>query len=83
MVDKKYGKSPEKFYSGYRQAVNDIGDKYYISQKFEKISQILENNTQTLIFTNWLENGMDIIMNYLDSVNISYNVILHDACVHL
>jgi superfamily II DNA or RNA helicase len=75
MIDKKYGKSPEKFYSGYRQAINDIGDKNYISQKFEKISEILDKNTQTLIFTNWLENGIDIIMNYLDNTKISYGVI--------
>ena len=59
-----FGKSPEKFYTGYRQAVNAVGNEEYIGQKIDKIYEILKRKEQTLIFTNWIENGINILINF-------------------
>jgi SNF2 family DNA or RNA helicase len=74
-VDNQFGKSPEKFYTGYRQAVNAIGDAEYMNQKLEKIIGITKNGERTLIFTNWIENGIDILANFLEKNNIKYCLI--------
>ncbi len=73
-IDKQFGKYPERFYNGYRQAVNILGESY-TNQKLEKIGEIIGNNLQTLIFTNWVENGVNILSNFLEKMNITYGVI--------
>jgi SNF2 family DNA or RNA helicase len=74
-VDKQFGKSPEKFYTGYRQAVNSVGDVEYINQKLENIIDITKKGEKTLIFTNWIENGVNVLTDFLEKNNIKYGLI--------
>jgi superfamily II DNA or RNA helicase len=74
-IDKEFGKNPEKFFSGYRQAVNSVGSLEYLNHKLENIEEILVNKKQTLIFTNWLENGIGILIKYLSELGVSCDVI--------
>ena len=74
--DEKYlFKKPSKFYHGYRRAVNKLGDEYF-SQKINKIIKKL--NSQSIIFSNWIEFGIDIIKKILKNNNIKYGVISGD-----
>ncbi len=74
-IDKQFGKSPEKFYTGYRQAVNAVGDVEYMNQKLENIIDITKKGEKTLIFTNWIENGVGVLVNFLEKYNIKYDLI--------
>lgn len=66
-VDKDFGKHPEVFYSGYRQAVNIIGVNNYLNQKINFIKILLEENKKIIIYTNWLEHGVDVLKKYLQN----------------
>ncbi len=74
-VDKQFGKSPEKFYTGYRQAVNAVGDTEYLNQKLEKVIDLVKKGEKTLIFTNWIENGIRILENFLEKNDVTYDSI--------
>ena len=67
---------PEKFYNGYRRAVNMLGDEYF-SQKINKIIKKL--NSQSIIFSNWIKFGINIIKKILKNNNITYGVISGDT----
>lgn len=73
--DMIFGTSPEVFYNGFRRAVNLIGASEYINQKLNVISEIVNKGNQTLIFTNWLESGVQVLESLFDKSNISYSVI--------
>lgn len=62
LKDEEFGKSPEVFFSGYRQAVNVIGTENYLNQKMEFINGVLKENKKTIIYTNWLESGVGILL---------------------
>lgn len=80
-VDKSYGKNPHVFYTGYRRAVNEIGASEYINQKIDSVIDILDDGKQTIIFTNWIKAGVDVLKNTLNDLslipnnNVSYSVI--------
>jgi superfamily II DNA or RNA helicase len=62
LKNEEFGTAPEVFFSGYRQAVNVIGTENYLNQKMEFINEILKENKKTIIYTNWLENGVNILL---------------------
>jgi superfamily II DNA or RNA helicase len=74
-VDKNFGVSPEKFFQGYRQAVNSIGDDSYTNEKINNILKIVKQGGRSVIYTNWLENGVYIITDLMIHNKISYSVI--------
>lgn len=69
LKNEEFGKSPEVFFSGYRQAVNVIGTENYLNQKMEFINEILKENKKTLIYTNWLESGVNILLKNFKKYN--------------
>jgi len=71
---------PKRFYNGYRRAVNFLGDKY-ASHKIDTIIDIMKAHSErkSLIFTHWIEYGVDIIKRALDANGISYGVITGDV----
>jgi len=63
-------KNPESFYNGHRRAVNKIGKgNEYFSQKMIKALKLI-NNQKTVIFSNWLDFGLNPIKDALDKKNI-------------
>ena len=65
-----FGENPSKFYHGYRRAVNiNLGEgSEYFNNKIENLIKIVKkrkNNKrlQTVIFTNWIKEGLSIIAN--------------------
>jgi superfamily II DNA or RNA helicase len=74
-VDKNFGISPEKFFQGYRQAVNSIGDISYTNEKINNILNIVKRGERTVIYTNWLENGVYILTDLMIRNKITYSVI--------
>ncbi len=74
-VDREYGDAPEVFYNGFRRAVNKIGIDEYINEKLETILKIIDNGEQTLVFTNWLESGVEILEKEFEKNDITYMVI--------
>ena len=63
-------KNPGKFYNAHRRAVNKAGEEYY-SYKLKKMIPIIEKG-KTLIYTNWIEFGIEPIVKFLRKNNISY-----------
>ncbi len=77
-IDLEYGDRPDLFYNGYRRAVNQVGTKgEYVNQKLNAILGIIKNEEkrQTLIFTNWIEAGVDVIKHAFKENGISYLII--------
>jgi superfamily II DNA or RNA helicase len=70
-----FGDIPELYYQGYRRAVNAVGVEEYINQKLDDVLKIIRNGHQTLIFTNWLENGVEVLKRIFDENDISFLVI--------
>ena len=64
---------PEKFYNGHRRSVNMAGPEYF-SSKIEKIIPLIKNK-KTVIFTNWLEFGINPIKKTLKLYNIKFEII--------
>jgi len=63
-------KNPESFYNGHRRAVNKIGKgNEYFSQKTIRALKLIENK-KTVIFSNWLDFGLNPIKDVLDKKNI-------------
>ena len=73
---KEIFKNPETFYHGYRKAVNGLGDEY-VSQKLNKIVEIISENKshQSVIYTSWLEYGVNVIEKILGDNGITYKTI--------
>jgi superfamily II DNA or RNA helicase len=71
--------NPNKFYNGYRRAVNKAGKEYY-SKKIEAALPVL-NDGKCIIFTNWVEFGIKPIIEALKQYKISYNVFSGDIPV--
>ena len=63
-------KEPERFYNGYRRAVNMAGPEYF-SSKVEKAVPYLKKG-KALIYSNWLEFGVDPISQALKKAGISF-----------
>ncbi len=63
-------KQPERFYNGYRRAVNMAGPEYF-SSKVKKAIPYLKKG-KALIYSNWLEFGVDPISRALENDNVSF-----------
>ncbi len=68
LQNKEFGNNPEKFYHGYRRAVNSIGG--YMNEKLEKVKNIVSKGGRTIIFSNWIENGVDILTDFLKNYTL-------------
>jgi superfamily II DNA or RNA helicase len=63
-------KSPERFYNGYRRAVNKAGTDY-CSRKVNYVIPILHSG-KSIIFTNWLSFGIEPIAKELSENGITF-----------
>ncbi len=70
-----FGDIPELYYNGFRRAVNAIGVEEYLNQKIDDVLKILRNGHQSLVFTNWLEDGVEILKKVFDKNDVSYLLI--------
>jgi SNF2 family DNA or RNA helicase len=68
---KKIFANPKAFYNGHRRAVNSIGSAEYYSSKIKAMVPIIKKG-KTLIFTNWIEFGVEPIKKTLTKNNISF-----------
>jgi superfamily II DNA or RNA helicase len=67
-IDNIIFNNPEKFYNGFRRAVNFVGGEY-ITKKLERSIPIIETG-KTFIFSNWLEFGTNIVSKTLEKNGI-------------
>ena len=65
---------PAKFYNGHRRAVNICGDAEYYSDKIKKIAPIIQKQ-KTIIYSNWIEFGIDPVEKTLGELGIKYKTI--------
>jgi len=70
-----FGVIPELYYNGFRRAVNAVGVEEYLNQKMDEVLKIIKNGHQTLVFTNWLEAGVEILEKIFEENDISCLVI--------
>ena len=68
---------PQKFYNGNRRAVNKLGPEYF-SQKIQSVSKIIKNG-KCIIYSNWLEYGVNAITKELNKNKISYGMFTGDT----
>ena len=65
---------PKSFYNAHRRAVNKIGrSEEYFSLKIKKAVSLIRGN-KSVIFSNWLEYGIEPIAKALDKEGISYSI---------
>lgn len=69
--------NPKVFWNGYRRAVNRLGPEYY-STKVREIAPKIRGK-QSIIYSNWLEYGADILGNILTENGMSYGIISGDT----
>lgn len=77
LVDDIQFRYPERFYNGYRRAVNRAGTEYY-SNKVESVLPILLQG-HSVIYTNWIEFGIRPITDALHKHNVSYSLFFGDV----
>ena len=65
---------PAKFYNGHRRAVNICGGSEYYSDKIKKIAPIIKKQ-KTIIYSNWIEFGIEPVEKTLDDLGIQYKTI--------
>ena len=68
--------SPEVFYNGHRRAVNTISVEYDSSMneftmKLKEMLPVLKGG-KTMIFTNWIEFGIDAIIQFLKANDLTF-----------
>jgi SNF2 family DNA or RNA helicase len=73
--DRIFGDAPEKFYNGFRRAVNAVGAEEYLNQKLDIIIDLVREGRQTLVFTNWVAAGVNVLEDAFNENDISYLVI--------
>ena len=61
---------PERFYNGFRRVVNKTANQYY-SRKIKEIMPILKNG-KSIVYTNWIEFGIDPVKLALEKEGLSY-----------
>jgi superfamily II DNA or RNA helicase len=69
--------NPSSFYNGYRRLVNNNFGGDYTNSKINAVVNIINSDTrkQNLIYTTWLEYGIDILVEAMNYNNISFNII--------
>ena len=65
---------PKRFYNGHRRAVNVCGGDEYYSDKIKKIAPTIKNQ-KTIIYSNWIEFGIEPVEKTLDDLGIQYKTI--------
>ena len=74
IVNKAGFKNPNSFYNAHRRAVNKIGrSQEYFSLKIKKTISLI-GDYKTVIFSNWLEYGVEPICKELATNKISYQI---------
>lgn len=70
----KYAHKKINFFNVHRQIVNKLNmEDEYISQKMNPIMDLLmTSRQQSIIFTNWLESGVNVIKDVLKTLQLSY-----------
>ena len=63
---------PEAFYNAQRRVVNKVADDYF-SKKIEAILPKIKQG-KTLIYTNWLEFGVDPIKETLSNADVKFGI---------
>ena len=71
--EKAFGENAKKFHGCYRKAVNSIGLDQYLSDKMTKVISTVRKG-KTIVYTNWLEYGVNVIEKTLKKENISFRV---------
>ena len=64
--------NPYTFYNAQRRIVNKVKENYF-SKKLQKMKEVIKQG-KTLIYTNWLDFGVQPISKTLDKMNASYGV---------
>lgn len=75
---------PEKFYNGYRRIVNELGPEGLYNEKFQFIKDNIFDKGKTegiLLFSNWLEYGVEVIEKFLAKNNITFRTITGETPV--
>jgi SNF2 family DNA or RNA helicase len=70
-----FGNNPHTFYHGYRRAVNLIGIDDIYNLKVNSILDIINSGGKTLLFSNWLAQGLEIIIRILKEKKINFDII--------
>lgn len=71
-VNESVFSNPRSFYNAHRRAVNKVGaGSEYFSIKMKKTISLIEDK-KTIIFSNWLDFGLDPICDALDEAGYSY-----------
>lgn len=78
IADRQFGDAPEVFYNGFRRAVNQVGAEEYVNQKLDIILDLIKEGRQTLVFTNWIEAGVNVLKQAFEENDISYLIISGD-----
>jgi superfamily II DNA or RNA helicase len=73
--DRDFGDAPEVFFNGFRRAVNKVGAEEYINEKLGIILNLVDEGRQTLVFTNWIEAGINVLIEAFNKNGISYLII--------
>lgn len=74
VVNKAGFSNPKSFYNAHRRAVNKIGrSQEYFSLKIKKAMELI-GKYKTVIFSNWLEYGVEPICKELENNKISYQI---------
>lgn len=68
-----FGNNPDKFFHGYRRAVNKSGPEYY-TEKIKAIIPLIKDE-KSVLYTNWLDFGAEPIERILKENNIKYRII--------
>ena len=79
IVNKAGFKNPNSFYNAHRRAVNKIGrSQEYFSLKIKKAIKLVQPKKgliyKSVIFSNWLEYGVEPIAKELEENNITYRI---------
>ncbi len=69
-----FGDNPEVFYHGFRRIVNDIGIENYFNKKIDNVVSLVKG-LPTIIYSNWITEGTEIIEHKLDGLGITYDTI--------
>lgn len=78
--DEQLFANPEAFWNGHRRAVNQAG-KGYISEKVQAAIPIVRQG-KTLIYTNWVDFGVNPISSVLIHSGIRFEVLSGETSVH-
>ena len=69
--------NPNKFYNGYRRAVNKAGPGYYSMKVKAALPMLLSG--KTIVYTNWIEFGIGPTTDALKEAGLSYRIFSGDV----